>query len=577
MMDKRLLKEIPQAKQFIWKIVLVQWISLLSNIVFVFLLALIFAQGLQHRITHVSMLSCFLVMILCIILRMKCARKQALYSYYASCDVKQHLRKRIYEKVFELRNQYRQFVSTSELVQLSVEGIDQLEIYFGRYLPQLFYSMLAPITLFLIFVWVDVKSALVLFVCVPLIPLSIILVQKFAKRLLSKYWTSYANLGDRFLENLQGLTTLKIYQDDAYKNEQMNNDAQQFRRITMKVLTMQLNSISVMDIVAYGGAAIGSIVAVLSYQNGRISFIGVVCIILLSVEFFLPLRLLGSYFHVAMNGIAASDKIFRLLDIDETSNAKEDILKDSVQIICEHLCFSYNEHRPILKDVSLQMKPSECIALVGESGCGKSSFAKVLMGIERGYQGSLQINGKQRSCLHDESVYQRMSYVSHTPFMIKGSVRDNLLMGNPNANDEQMENALKQVNLFDFLMNEQGLDTLIVEAGANLSGGQKQRLAIARALLKDSDMYIFDEATSNIDVESEEIILSLIQKMTSHKSILLITHRLGSLRNCDCIYLLQDGQIIETGTHEQLVQQGSAYASLWQKQQELEGGEGNVK
>lgn len=576
MIDKRLMKEIPQAKSFVMKQVLVMWIALLCNIGLILMIASLLEQSFLKTLKHEGILFYFVALCSLIALRMLCTRIQARYSYLASCDVKDVLRKRVYEKLLRLRHTYREQVSTSEVVQLSVEGIDQLETYFGRYLPQFFYSMIAPLTLFFVLVWIDWKSSLVLLVCVPLIPMSIVAVQKFAKKLLSKYWTSYATLGDSFLENLQGLTTLKIYQADAYKHEEMNKEAEQFRRVTMKVLTMQLNSVSVMDIVAYGGAALGTIVAVLHFLQGSLSLMGVIAILLLSAEFFLPMRLLGSYFHIAMNGIAASGKIFRLLDLEEETSQVDAMPEEPYQIQATHMQFSYEENRPILRNIQIDMQSGQFIAIAGESGSGKSTLAKLLMGIEQGYQGSLTINGIERRFLKDEDFWKRVCYVSHAPFLVKGSVRENLAMAGEDIRDEQMKDALKKVNLYEFLMQEQGLDTMLVEGGANLSGGQKQRLALARAILKDSAIYIFDEATSNIDVESEHTILSIIEEMAKEKTILLITHRLSSLKNCDRIYLLQDGEVKEEGTHTTLLQKKGHYAQLYEKQAELEaysGGE----
>ncbi len=342
MIDKRLLKEMPKAKVFIWKQVAMQWIGMLSNVGMVFMFAYLFTSMYKKTLVIKDLYIGIIFVVAMIVIRILVTKKASTYSYLASRDVKNHLRKRIYKKLLEMKNSYTQHIATSELVQLSVEGVDQLETYFGRYLPQFFYSMLAPITLFLILVWMDWKSAVVLLVCVPLIPLSIVAVQKFAKKLLSKYWTSYATLGDSFLENLQGLTTLKIYQADEFKNEEMNKEAENFRRITMKVLTMQLNSVSVMDIVAYGGAAIGSIVAIMGFLHGNVSLFGVICIVLLSSEFFIPLRLLGSFFHIAMNGIAASNKIFNLLDLPQEEVEKEVLSDEECTINISNLSYSYD-------------------------------------------------------------------------------------------------------------------------------------------------------------------------------------------------------------------------------------------
>lgn len=570
MIDKRLLKEMPQAKVMVWKQVFMQWLGMLSNIGMVFLFANIFVEMFQDTLTLRNLMLCAIGVILMIIVRMLTSMQASRYSYRASCDVKNHLRQRIYEKLLELKNSYTQHIATSELVQLSVEGVDQLETYFGRYLPQFFYSMLAPLTLFLILVWLDWRSSLVLLVCVPLIPLSIIAVQKFAKKLLSKYWTSYASLGDSFLENLQGLTTLKIYQADGYKHEEMNKEAETFRRITMKVLTMQLNSVSVMDLIAYGGAAIGSIVAMIAYRNGSISLFAVISIVLLSSEFFIPLRLLGSFFHIAMNGIAASAKIFRLLDIPLQEEAKCTLSDEPIVMQLSHVTFAYDQQRIVLQDVSLNVLANSFVSIVGESGSGKSTIAKLCCGFASDYQGSITVQGIERSSLADASFYKKVMYVTHKPTIIKGSVRENLRMGNPLASDEALWKVLQDVCIADFLQEQDGLDTMLEEGGQNLSGGQRQRLAMARALLADREVYIFDEATSNIDMESEDAILQLIHRLKKEKTVLLITHRLSSVVDSDCIYVMEKGSCVEQGTHEELRKQNGVYERMFKQQQTLE-------
>lgn len=577
MIDKRLLKEMPETKPYIIKQVGMQWISLLSNIVFVALLANVLSLIYNKTIVTQDLLLSVAGVILCIAVRAVCTRKASIYSHEASCHVREHLRLRLFAKLLEMKNSYTKSAPTSELVQLSVEGIDQLEIYFGRYLPQFFYSMLAPVTLFLILVWMDVKSALVLLICVPLIPLSIVAVQKFAKKLLSKYWTSYTTLGDSFLENLQGLTTLKIYQADEWKQQEMNKEAENFRKITMKVLTMQLNSVSVMDLIAYGGAALGSIVAILGFQSGSLTLFQVICIVLLSSEFFIPLRLLGSFFHIAMNGIAASDKIFHILDKPVKQAENKQWEQGAVDIQLSDLSFSYDEERSILKNVNMQLKPGQFSAIVGESGSGKSTIAKLIAGIVKDYQGQLLIQGMQRSDIDDDAFYHSFLYVSHQPFIFKGSVRENLMIAKENICEDDMLEALRKVALYDFIMEQGGLDMELLEQGNNLSGGQKQRLSIARALLAQRDVYIFDEAASNIDADSEDAIVSVIHQLAETKTVIMITHRLKSIRSCDQIYVIEDGSCREHGNHETLMQNKGIYAELYEKQQELEAIEGGVQ
>ena len=568
MFDKRLLKEMPDAKSYIWKQVFCQWIALLMNIVLTLLICVLFIQLFDQQLSIEKVVLILLVMIVSLMIRAYVLKKATYYSFKGASLVKKTLRQRLFEKVLSLGSHYQDHVRTSELVQLSVEGINQLETYFSLYLPQLFYSVLAPVTLFVLTAFLDWKSALVLFVCVPLIPVSIIFVQKFAKKLLSKYWNSYTTLGDSFLENLQALTTLKIYQSDAYKQQQMNQEAENFRRITMRVLIMQLNSISIMDIVAYGGAGLGCFFAITHFQNQTLSLFGALFIVLMSFEFFIPLRQLGSFFHIAMNGIAASDKIFKILDLPVSSDGQYD-LDASFDIRLEHVSFQYDDKRPILKDVSLHIQPHQFIGIVGESGSGKSTIAKLMMGYHRCLEGHLYMGEHQRSDIRDESFMEHVMYVTHDPMILKGTVRENLNMFSQYC-DEQLWDVLKQVRLDGFFHEQMGLDTPLLENGSNLSGGQKQRLNLARALLKDVDVYIFDEATSNIDVESENHILNVIKTLTQTKTVIFITHRLQSVVHCDEIYVMQQGALVEQGTHQKLMHQEGIYHHMYQSQQELE-------
>ena len=412
--------------------------------------------------------------------------------------------------------------------------------------------------------------ALILLGCVPLIPISIALVQTFAKRLLSKYWGKYTSLGDTFLENRQGLTTLKIYQADDKKHQEMNVEAEHFRKITMKVLTMQLNSITIMDIVAFGGAAAGIVMAVSQLAAGHISFAGCVIIILLSADFFIPMRQLGSFFHIAMNGMAASDKIFQLLDMEEPKEKTKTVPKDNCNITRTNVNFHYSKERQILKEVNAQFPQGSFTAIVGESGCGKSTLGGILMGRNAPYEGNISIGGVELSDVAESSLMQTITYISHNSYLFQGTVRENLLMGDAGATDEQMWSVLEQTKLADFLHSEAGLDTLLQEKAANLSGGQCQRLALSRALLHNSPVYIFDEATSNIDVESEDDIMEQIHQLAQTKTVILISHRLANVVQADHIYVMQSGSIVERGTHEALLQTQGVYHTLWSSQQSLE-------
>ncbi len=475
----------------------------------------------------------------------------------------------IYKKLLRLGSSYKEQANTSEVVQVAVEGVDQLETYFGAYLPQFFYAMLAPLTLFVVLSFVNFPSAIVLLVCVPLIPVTIIGVQRWAKKLLAKYWGQYTALGDTFLENLQGLTTTKIYQADAFKHKEMNEQSEQFRKITMKVLTMQLNSITVMDLIAYGGAALGVILATTQFRAGHVDLAGCILIILLAADFFLPMRLLGSFFHIAMNGMAASDKIFRLLDLQEPEKKSETVPED-YSIECKNLRFSYEPDREILHGVDMHFPKGSFTAIVGESGCGKSTISAILMGRNKGYSGQITVGGVSLCEISEESLMENFTYISHNSYLFKGTVRENLLMARPNAGEDTLWQVLEQVNLADFLRTEKGLDTALNEKASNLSGGQCQRLALARALLHDSPVYIFDEATSNIDVESENDIMRQIHALAKTKTVILISHRLANVVGADNIYVLDQGNIVENGDHNMLLGKRGAYAKLWNAQQELE-------
>lgn len=570
MIKTRLVGLLSHAKKYIVYTILWQWIALLSQILAVFSVAELLERVACSTVTVPLIQRTILILALVVIIRFICERMGARASYLACVDVKRILRDKIYEKMLKLGASYREQVSSSEVVQVSTEGVEQLETYFGKYLPQLFYSLLAPITLFLILCRISIKASVVLLVCVPLIPISIVVVQKIAKKLLNKYWSIYTGLGDSFLENLQGLTTLKIYQADEKKAQEMDEECQNFRRITMKVLTMQLNSTSVMDIVAYGGAAIGMAVAVSEFLKGNLTVSGTLCIVLLASEFFLPLRLLGSFFHIAMNGMAASDKIFRILDLPEPTEGTKTLPDGPLDISLREIHFSYEKDREILKGINLELPAGSFISLVGESGCGKSTIAGLLSAKNRGFIGEIRINGESLPKIREKDLMKRVVLVRHNSYLFKGTVEENLKMAKPNATCEEMEAVLSKVNLLGFLQAQEGLGTKLLEKAGNLSGGQCQRLAIARALLMDAPVYIFDEATSNIDVESEELIMGVIHELARTKTVLLISHRLANVVKSDCIYLLKGGKIAESGTHEELMKQGGAYRRLYDSQMRLE-------
>lgn len=569
MINKRLIGIVPDSKKFIARNVLFQWIALLANIAMMIAITLLLGKLFEQSAQLKDITITLGLAVVTVIVRYICTTLASKMGYLSSKEVKRTLRELIYKKLLRLGTSYNEKIKTSEIVQVAVEGVEQLETYFGAYLPQFFYAMLAPITLFVVVSFVSLPCAIVLLICVPLIPVSIAVVQTWAKKLLAKYWGQYTALGDTFLENLQGLTTLKIYQADAFKQKEMNEESEKFRKITMKVLSMQLNSITIMDLIAYGGAALGVILSVTQYAKGNVSFSGALLIILFSADFFIPMRLLGSFFHIAMNGMAASEKIFRLLDLPEGEIMEEEVPEDCT-ITCEEVCFSYEKEREILHDVNLAFPMGTCTAIVGESGCGKSTVAAILMGRNQGYTGSVKIGDKELVGLSQNSLMKNITYVSHQSYLFKGTVKDNLLMGKPNATDEELWEILERVNLAEFLRTEEGLETKLREKASNFSGGQCQRLALARAVLHDSPIYVFDEATSNIDVESENYIMREIHALSKTKTVILISHRLANVVRSDNIFCMNHGSVVESGTHEDLIKKQGLYASLWNTQQSLE-------
>ncbi len=569
MIDKRLIALVPESRRYIAANVALQWVALGANILLVGAVSGLLATLWQGHVTAARLGGTAALALAALTVRFVCAVGAARMSYLSSKTVKARLRTLLYEKLLRLGTAYREEVQTSAVVQVAVEGVDQLEIYFGQYLPQFFYAMLAPLTLFAVLAPIDAASAAVLLVCVPLIPAAIAAVQTWAKKLLGRYWGQYTALGDTFLENLQGLTTLKIYEADDRKNTEMNAQAEAFRKITMRVLTMQLNSITIMDLIAYGGAAAGMVLAVSRFAAGAVSLQGCLMILLLAADFFLPMRLLGSFFHVAMNGMAASEKIFRLLDTPERPRGKQPVPRDCT-LALDGVIFAYDPECPVLQGVTMEFARGSFTAIAGESGCGKSTVAALLTGRRRCRQGQVTIGGVPLEQVAEESLGRTVTYLSHNSYLFKGTVRENLTMAAPGADDAALWAVLEKVRLADFLRAGQGLDTLLAEKGANLSGGQCQRLALARALLHDSPIYIFDEATSNIDVESENDIMVLIRELARTKTVILISHRLANSTGADRIYVMDGGRVVQSGTHAALLAAGGRYAELWNAQQQLE-------
>ena len=571
MLNKRLISFMKESMIYVVKNVFTQWLMLLLNIIMMGIIAYELESILLRKTFKYEFL---LFIIIILILRYILTQKSILYSYYASKEVKKTLREKILTKLHEIGMGYHTRIATSSLVQLFVEGIDQLEIYYGSYISQFIYSMLAPFTLFIVLSFINLKVAFILFICVPLIPMTIIMINKIAKRLLSKYWGKYTSLGDSFLENLEGLTTLKIYEADGYKHQKMNEEAEEFRVITMKVLTMQLNSITVMDLVAFGGAALGMIIALFEFRNGNITILESILIILLSADFFIPMRTLGSLFHVAMNGVAASDKLFKFLD-EEVDNDGTITNIQNEPIFFKNVNFGYEENKNILSNINIEIQPNQCTSIVGESGCGKSTISSLMMKRYQPSSGEILLGNTNLKEFKRSSYMKHITYLSNASKLFKGTIRDNLYMANPNATDEEMIEVLKKVKIYDYLEKENGLDTKVLENGSNFSGGQIQRISFAIALLNDSNIYIFDEATSNIDVESENDLMNLIQEISKNKTVLMISHRLMNVVNSDQIYVMEKSKVVGKGTHSQLLEESTTYQNLWNSQKILENWKGD--
>lgn len=570
MFSKRLMSIVASAKRYIAADVVLQWIALLANIALFVMIGSFLQKVLQESATESDVAFVLLAAAAVIALRFVCQVFAQKMGTKAAAEAKVTIRQAVYNKLVALGPAYRDRISTSEATQMSVEGVEQLETYFGSYMPQLFYAVLAPLTLFACLAPLCFPSALMLLICVPLIPASIMAVQKIAKRTMNRYWGSYTNLGETFLESIQGLTTLKIFRADEARHGEMNHEAENFRQATMRLLRMQLNSITIMDFFAFGGAAAGIIMALVQFAEGNATFGATFTVVFLSAEFFLPMRSLGSLFHTAMSGMSAADKMFTLLDTPEPPAGTQTVHPAHADISFTDVSYSYDGTRTVLREVTVDIPQGTFVGITGMSGSGKSTFAGILSGANAHFGGSVRIGGIELADISRESLRSTVTYVPFASYLFKGTIRSNLALAKLDATDEEMLYALRRTKLDGFVAANGGLDAPVAAEGSNLSGGQRQRLAMARALLHDTPIYVLDEATSNIDAESEAAIIALAHELAADKTVIMITHRLAALKDADSIYVFADGRIVETGTHAALTSGNGEYARLWAQQSELE-------
>lgn len=568
MIDKDLFRFLGGNKKYVFLTVAVMAVGLLANVSITACICFAISLVINDAEAKAYIIPAVFAAIL-IAVRYACSRISGDLKDTLGRKVKKDLRKKVYDKIVRLGVRSTDGMSMAGLTQVAMEGVEQLDLYYSSYIPQFFYSMLAPFILFFICVGIDWRVSLVLLCCVPLIPVSIVAVSKYAKKIFAKYWGKYTSMGDGFLDSVQGLKELKIFKADAAQHVKMNENAEEFHKITMKVLVMQLASTTIMDLVAYGGAGAGIAFAVWDAMNG-LEIPYALFLILVAVEFFLPLRAFGSAFHVAMNGASAGRRILSLLNTPDPEWGENRV--DRTEITIDNVSFSYDKKRKVLDDITMYFPPKGMTAIVGESGCGKSTVVNLLTGALRSDSGKITIGGHKIESLDRDSYYLHLSVVSYNTYIFNISVRENFLLANINASDEDMYSALKAVNLFDFISENGGLDKIISEDASNISGGQKQRLALAVNLVADKSIYIFDEATSNIDIESEAIIMKNIKDLSEKKSVIVISHRLENVVPSDRIYFMSDGKIKEKGTHDELMKANLGYADLYSTQKKLEKG-----
>lgn len=664
MFDKRLFSLAPGVGRLVAAKVLCQWVGLLANVVFVVTVVVMlspalavvesafdpmFSMGDSGLISRLfigfgyggfsaeTYVGCVLAIVVCAVLRFLMMRAAAYFGAEAAERVKLALREQLFNKMLAIGPSYSQHISTADVVQSASEGIEQIQSFFELFLPQLFYAILAPVTLFFIVAPINMPTAVTLLVCAPLIVLIVGMVAMRAARVFKKYWGKYTDMGSVFLDNVQGLETLKTFDADAHAAKKMGEQAEQFRVMTMNVLQIQLRSLTAMDVVAYGGAAAGVGVSIWQYASGAaLPLAGVLLIVLLSADFFIPLRQLGSFFHVAMNGMTSTKRIFALLDTPIPAHGMQEMPEfgasdNGVDVCFDDVSFRYVDVNTdaaaavsvaadtavtadmetgktgqiggksgvvgagktgmskdddgsvvALHGVSFTARRGQVTAIVGPSGSGKSTAVELLSGNLSGYEGCMWLqsgntgnNSTQRYQINDlsiESLTREIAIVAAQSHLFAGTLRDNLLMAKPDATESELWQALEAAHISDFVRAQsQELDLAIEQGASNLSGGQKQRIAIARALLREPAVYIFDEATSSVDVESETLILQIIRALANRgKTVIMVTHRMANAADADHVVVFEHGRVAEQGTHVELMRANGTYAKLFHAQQTVE-------
>ncbi|MGX4687155.1 ABC transporter ATP-binding protein/permease [Vagococcus sp. JNUCC 83] len=576
MINKQLMNLLKDDKKYIVGIVLSKWATLLANIATVSIVCVTLAQYYtKNKVSSLMLISFVGVIVVSLIVKSIANNWQAHCTHFASSRLRLDVRKAVLTKSLNVDVRH-QTLNDTELTQLSVEGVEQLEHYFSRFIPQFFYCLLSSLTVFFVLAFMYLKPAIMLLLCIPLIPLSIVAIMKIAKRILGEYWDGYLILGEQFYENLMGLTTLKIFSQDGMKQREMDQRAETFRQATMNLLKMQLNSLIVMDIIAYGGAAIGIVLALSGYVNGMISLTQMLIFILLAAEFFIPLRQLGSFFHVAMNGISASKRLFDYLESPDSEIFQVNRDKNvaiPVRLVLEQVSFSYDDDDSYaLKKVSTVFEKGHIYGVIGQSGSGKSTLSKLLTGEYTTPLGMINGYDNQGHLLSLSDMQDDIVVVNQKSYLFEGTIKDNLLMGRPDATDDDLWQVLDDVKLAEFFKEQsEQLEYLVQTNGKNLSGGQRQRLLLARALLSDKAIYIFDEITSSVDSQSEQAMLEAISLLSVDKIVIFISHRLYTVKEMDHILVFSDGELLVAGTHNELVKQSSLYNSFLLSEKELLG------